>query len=194
MHKEMGGVSITLIKRLIIKFMRAGVTKPHHSAAMRQVVKESLLERLREAEEVWREDEMEMKPRRDLCDKLITLKLLVVSSLSLTVFFFFFPLPYNPKYTHTHTPHIHTHSQLPFPQCVFLRHWYSPLQRAEISFCHVNMAHLYSYTQTQTHTTPLRLSLCGLSSCLSVSLLSLRGAEELNQRWPQHSYHIHTYT
>lgn len=30
------------MKSLIIKFMRARVTKPHHSAAMRQVVKESL--------------------------------------------------------------------------------------------------------------------------------------------------------
>ena len=50
-HNKMGGVSITLMKRLIIKFMRAGVTKPHHSAAMRQVVKEMLTVRLSTVED-----------------------------------------------------------------------------------------------------------------------------------------------
>lgn len=33
---------ITLMKRLIIKFIRVVVIEPHHSAAMRQVVKESI--------------------------------------------------------------------------------------------------------------------------------------------------------
>lgn len=47
-------LSLTVMKRLIIKFMRAGVAEPHHSAAMRQVVKESRrggeLERQRKGE------------------------------------------------------------------------------------------------------------------------------------------------
>lgn len=47
---ERGELAFTVMKRLIIKFMRAGVTRAHHSAAMRQVVKESPTgARLREA-------------------------------------------------------------------------------------------------------------------------------------------------
>lgn len=44
-HAHTGGFEgaiITLTKRLIIKFKRDGVAGPHHSAAMRQVVTESL--------------------------------------------------------------------------------------------------------------------------------------------------------
>lgn len=65
----------------------------------------------------------------------------------------------------------HTQSQLPFPLCVFLRHRYSPLQRAQMNSCHVNTGR-FSHTHTHIHalTLPLRFSLCGLSSCISISL------------------------
>lgn len=76
--------------------MRAGVAGPHHSGAMRQVVKEN------------HAGEMS---RGDLRDKEI------INALSSPL-----PLCFSPPLnTHTHTP-AHIQSQLPLPQCVFLRH------------------------------------------------------------------------
>lgn len=65
MHWKMGGASFTLMKMPAVKFMMAGVTKPHHSAAMRQVVKEMLTVRLGSRRGMtggWGEDEGKERP------------------------------------------------------------------------------------------------------------------------------------
>lgn len=95
MHWTRGGASSTLMKMLTVKFMMAGVTKPHHSAAMRQVVKEMLTERLRSRRGMDGRMSRRWRPRGTSVIK----KLLMVSPFSLSLFFSFLSL--SPTNTHS---------------------------------------------------------------------------------------------
>lgn len=136
-HKEVGGAAVILMKRLIIKFMRPGAPRPHHSAALRQVVKETLTGRLREAREGWGEDEEKMKAKRDLCDKDV-----------INDFIFFFSwLCFSSSFSF---------SVSNSARCLFLsvvlRYWYALLQRVHVNLCLQNTELVFKHTLAQIHT------------------------------------------
>lgn len=123
-----------------------------------------------ESEEEWREDEMGMKAKRDLCDK-DGINGFISSSSSCSVILSLTPT--------------NALSRLSFPLCVFLRHWYSPLQRAEMNLCHVNSARLFSHTQTHTcgHTLALPMWFFSLLFHPASLVSSTAPAEQSNWIW-----------